>query len=91
MCPVGTGQSDQVNVLPHVVFLVLTFCTEARRKTLSLRKKHVDTGRLLSLLLDTHFNVGPYSRSLLFVCSANVGDRITKHTYLTKLRAEYKV
>ena len=59
MCTVGTGQSGQLNVLPHVVFSSsYFFCTGGRRKTLSPRRKDVDTGVLFLLLLGTHFDVG---------------------------------
>lgn len=32
MCPVGNDQSDQLNVLPHVVFLLLTFLYGSKKE-----------------------------------------------------------
>jgi hypothetical protein len=39
MCPVGTGQSGQLNGLPHVVFLLLTFLYGRKKEDSESEKK----------------------------------------------------
>lgn len=58
MCPVGVGQSGELDVLPHACLSSYFSYFFVERKALSLKRKDLDTGVLFSLLLDAHFDVG---------------------------------